>query len=551
MVCMFGWSLASILHVTRRTKVWLIVAALFVVAASVALYAIGASISRNFEPLVRDEAIHYLSDRFHCDVQLAALHVHLPKISTLSLLMKKERGAKLRVDGAGLTMRLKGQRDLPPLFSMRKFHFELDLQNLREERKTVDAVVIDGLEINVPPKQNRPVTVAAQSGNPTAKPGTTQPSVLIEDVKINDALLVLLPRDPSRQPLRFHVSSLRLTSVGAAAAMNYDATLTIPKPPGNVHSQGIFGPWEAGDPGTTPLSGSYTFNKADLGVFTGIAGILSSTGRFEGSLGAVRATGEATVPDFRLKMAGNRVPLWTHFDALVDGTNGNTVLQPVQARLGTTAFTTTGAVIRHEEQTLRTIDLRISMPNGDMKDLLRLATKQAPFMEGRLNLKSTIGIPPLTGRVKGKLLLDGTFHVSNARFLKSHIQDQLDQLSRRGQGQPKNEDIDQVASNMGGSFHLENEVMTFRQLSFGVPGAAVDLSGVYNLRQDTVDFHGALKLVAKVSETVSGWKHWALKPVDPFFEKDGAGTFLRIRVDGSSRQPQFGLDHEHQGTTAP
>jgi hypothetical protein len=48
-------------------------------------------------------------------------------------------------------------------------------------------------------------------------------------------------------------------------------------------------------------------------------------------------------------------------------------------------------------------------------------------------------------------------------------------------------------------------------------------------------------LKAKVSQTMTGWKRIALKPVDPFFAKNGAGTFLRISVHGSSRQPKFGL----------
>jgi hypothetical protein len=182
------------------------------------------------------------------------------------------------------------------------------------------------------------------------------------------------------------------------------------------------------------------------------------------------------------------------------------------------------------------------MPNGDMRDLLRLATKGAPFMEGRIALNTTIEIPPLTGRVKEKLRLDGKFEVHDAKFLRSKIQDQIDQLSRRGQGQPKNEEIDEVVSNMKGSFRLEDQVMTFRSLTFEVPGAAVDLAGVYDLGEDTLDFHGALKLEAKVSQTVTGLKKWVLKPVDPFFAKNGAGTFLRIKVEGNSRQPKFGLD---------
>jgi hypothetical protein len=420
---------------------------------------------------------------------------------------------------------------------MRRFHFVVDLQALTEDRKTVDAVTIEGLEINVPPKQDRPVRAAAQPGTQTGGG-----NVLIRDVKVSDAVLVLLPKDKMKVPLRFHIANLRLTSVGRSEAMNYDAALTIPRPPGEIHSKGAFGPWDTTDPGSTPLNGDYTFSNANLGIFKGIAGILSSTGRFDGSLAAVHATGDCTVPDFRLKMTGNRVPLWAHFDALVDGTNGNTILQPVHARLGRTAFTTTGTVIRHEEASRRSIDLKVNMPDGDMRDVLRLATKGPAFMEGRLKLNSSISIPPLLGKVKEKLILDGTFEVTGATFLKSSIQTQLDSLSRRGQGQPGNQEIDQVVSNMAGKFHLENQAMEFHRLSFGVPGAQVALAGVYDMDHDTVNFHGTLKLVARVSQTVTGWKHWALMPVDPLFAKNGAGTFLKIKIDGPPKQPKFGLD---------
>jgi hypothetical protein len=70
----------------------------------------------------------------------------------------------------------------------------------------------------------------------------------------------------------------------------------------------------------------------------------------------------------------------------------------------------------------------------------------------------------------------------------------------------------------------------------------VQLAGGYNLSNDALDLRGNLRLQSKVSGTVSGWKRWALKPVDPFFAKRGAGTFLNIRVDGTSQHPKFGLD---------
>ena len=60
---------------------------------------------------------------------------------------------------------------------------------------------------------------------------------------------------------------------------------------------------------------------------------------------------------------------------------------------------------------------------------------------------------------------------------------------------------------------------------------------------DVLDFHGTLKLQAKVSQTLVGWKRWLAVPFDPFFEKNGAGTFLKIQIAGSAKNPKFGRDH--------
>jgi hypothetical protein len=182
------------------------------------------------------------------------------------------------------------------------------------------------------------------------------------------------------------------------------------------------------------------------------------------------------------------------------------------------------------------------MPKGNLRDLLSLGMKGQSFMEGQIALKTKIDIPPLNGKVKEKLLLDGRFEITNGRFLQSKIQDQIDTLSRRGQGQPKNMKIDEVVHAMAGVFKLEDETITFQNLSFAVPGSGVDLKGSYDIAEDVLDFHGTLKLDAKVSQTMTGWKHWLAKPVDPFFSKNGAGTFLRIQVTGSSKEPNFGRD---------
>jgi hypothetical protein len=519
-----------------RPRKWIAGIAIAVALVLSGLFIAGMILSRKFEPYIRQQAEEYMRDRFRADIRIGGLHVRMPQLSPLRMLFTHGRGALASVDGENISLRLKGRGDGPPLFNIHKFTCIVDLGTLWDVPKRVPLVTIDGLEINVPPRSAK---------NEPDKPSNNapdKPTVIIEKVLIRKAALAMLPRDPAKTPLHFAIHDLKLESAGPAVAMKYDAMLTNPKPPGEIHSMGSFGPWNSGEPGETPLNGDYTFEKADLGVFKGIAGILHSTGRFEGELNSIAARGEATVPDFRLKRSGQPVPLKTKFEVLVDGTNGNTTLKPVVATLGSTSFTTSGAVFKNEGDRHRSIALDVNMPRGQMRDVLRLAMKGPTFMEGNLDLKTKIVIPPLDGTVKEKLLLDGRFDVTNGHFLKSTIQDQIDSLSRRGQAQPKNEEIDEVVSRMTGRFHMEDERIDFKDLTFGVPGADVHLDGAYNLDGDALDFHGALRLQAKISQTMTGWKHWLLKPVDPFFSKNGAGTFLKIKVTGTSKEPKFGLD---------
>ena len=513
-----------------------------VIVVLTGLIVAGSILSRRIEPYIRQQAEQYLRARFHADVRIASLHVRLPKLSPLRMLFTRGRGTMATVEGESIVMRLRDRPDAPPLFGVRKFVTGIDLGALGDSAQHV-SVTITGLEITIPPKGERPDPISGKSAADAAgSDAGAKTSVVLDHVDVKNATLVILPKDSAKKPLRFDIHDLQLQSAGSGGAMRYACALTNPRPPGEIHSSGSFGPWNSGEPGDTPLHGDYTFEHADLGVFAAIAGILRSTGSFEGDLDSITARGEAYVPDFRLKRSGNHVPLRTKFEVLVDGTNGNTILKPVDATLGSTHFTTSGAVFKHEGDSHRSIKLDVNMPRGRMRDVLRLAMKGDPFMEGTLNLKTKLEIPPLEGKVKDKLRLDGRFDITEARFLKSTIQSQIDSLSRRGQGQPQNLEIDEVVSRMTGNFQLESGVTIFRELTFGVPGADVQLEGSYDLNADVLDFHGGLKLQAKISQMVTGWKRWLLKPIDPFFSKNGAGTYLRIQVVGNSKAPKFGLD---------
>jgi hypothetical protein len=525
---------------TRRKK-WLLGIGLAGGISVVVLTFIASRMTHRLDPYIREQVLLYLQKRFDSEVEIQSVRVSLPKASSLRMWLTHRRGAWATIAGSGIILRYKGRRDIPAMFAMKSFRFDVDLAGLFNTTRLVRGVEIDGMEINVPPKDDRPIFKGPDEEEQHAKN-----SVMIDDVRITNSRLTILPKNSAKTPLTFNLHEVDFSEAGNGVAMKYVAALTNAKPPGEIISKGSFGPWDAEEPGDTPLDGSYDFDNADLGVFAGISGTLHSTGSFGGSLSSLDVTGEASVPNFALKNSGNPVPLTTRFQVQVDGTNGDTILQPVIGTLGTTTFTTSGTVIKDYFANRRTIHLEVTMPKGDLRDLLRLAMKGVPFMEGQVELKTKIDIPPLTGKVREKLLLDGIFEVTGGKFLKSSIQDQIDSLSRRSQGQPDNWNIDEVVSHMGGRFRLENEVIQFTPVSFSVPGSGIDLTGSYDLDQDVLDFQGTLRMQAKVSQTMMGWKHWVMKPMDPFFSKNGAGTLLNIKVQGTMENPKFGLNRGHK-----
>ena len=72
--------------------------------------------------------------------------------------------------------------------------------------------------------------------------------------------------------------------LGVDKRMPFEATLTNAVPPGEIKTKRIVRPVAGGEPGDTPLDGTFVFDHADLGFFKGISGILSAHGTFGGTL---------------------------------------------------------------------------------------------------------------------------------------------------------------------------------------------------------------------------------------------------------------------------
>src|SRR5262245_56712089 len=122
---------------TKRKRRWLIGigSVLCLVFAGLLIFA-HVMVSRS-EPYIREQAILYLSKRFECDVELAGLRVSMPNFSALRALRTRGRGLTAHVEGDDIAMRMKDRPEIPPLFRMKKFTFDIDLGALLDTPKTV------------------------------------------------------------------------------------------------------------------------------------------------------------------------------------------------------------------------------------------------------------------------------------------------------------------------------------------------------------------------------------------------------------------------------
>jgi hypothetical protein len=236
------------------------------------------------------------------------------------------------------------------------------------------------------------------------------------------------------------------------------------------------------------------------------------------------------------------VPLTTEFTAIVDGTNGDTVLQAVEATIGRTPLQARGGIVHMPGRKGRTVELDITIDRGRLEDMLRLAVEGEPDMTGGLKLKTHLELPPGEASVPIRLRLKGDFHVATALFASDTVQAKIDELSRRARGKPEDTAIDNVASDLNGTFVLGDGLMRLAQVSFAVRGAAISLHGNYSLPHRTVDFAGTARMDAHASEMVTGWKRIPLKILDPILAKDGAGTVLPIHIFGPVTKPEFKVE---------
>ena len=476
-------------------------------------------------PFSREWVIQTLEKRYRCEVELKSFDVaFFPEVS---------------ITGEGLVLNRQGLSGPTPLASIRKFSASGNWLGLMRQPRHFGRVRLEGLVLVIPPRSKQAVTDNPQRQQPQQQETSTT-TIVLDEILADDAVLQIVSSNPQKPPHEFDIHKLKMESVGVGQPMSFQVTLTNPVPVGQIQSTGRFGPWNSSEPSLTPVSGSYRFANADLSTIRGLGGTLTSLGKYDGVLSEIKVQGETDTPDFDLGISGNRVPLKTQFSAVVDGVSGDVLLQSVDAQLLGSKILARGRVARVPEGKGRFILLDVTAGPARLEDLLRLALKSStPSLTGALSLQTKLDLHPGEEVIAKRLKLDGSFDVQSARFTNPQTEAKITGLSRRGQGKPGDQEIQNTPFDLQGRFLLAQNQATFPKLLFSLPGASLQLQGAFELTNQSLDFHGDLRLQAKVSQTTRGIKSLLLKPVDRLLERDGAGTVVPLKITGTRASPSF------------
>ncbi len=499
-------------------------------------------VARHLGPLLRSSVVATLSQRFHAPVELGSLQASVVK-----------GWGGIEVEGSGLRVLAPANAPVDsgrPLLSLQRFQFRASLTALLHRHLDLAWVSIDGLDLHLP-RHRKPGGAGSPPGFIAPKPPIR---ITLHRIECKDATLSFAPSGPGKAPLTLRIQNLKLTVPEASAgvpgrALLYDAQIINPKPVGDIHATGHFGPWRHSDPRSTQVDGHYTFRNVDLGSIKGIAGTLFSEGDFNGRLDQIEVNGTAGTPDFRLDVSGHPLPLSTTFHAYVDATNGDTTLSSVRALLQHSRFTAQGSIVNIHGQG-HDIHLVAHMPDGRIEDLLNLVTRSArPAMVGAVTLDARIHIPPGKERVIQKLEVEGKVNIHDLRFTNAKLQDRIDSLSLRAQGEPKQAAAaqtgasqPQAASQMTVEFSFDQGMLVVPSLNYVVPGGTAQLHGAYFLSAGAFQFLGFVRTQAKASQMVSGWKSVLLLSLNSLFKAPGAGLQLPVSISGEHNTVRFGLD---------
>jgi hypothetical protein len=473
-------------------------------------------------PFTRDTIVSTLQQRFSSTVEWHTFHAtYFPPGCVAE----------------GVIFRRNPDRNAPPIATIERLTIQGSYLGLFRTPKHIPRVTVEGLRTFVSPSSEG-------AGNEVRPAGSLQQFALILDEIIADGAVVEFASGESgTESLKFEVHKLTLTSVADDRPMSFHAALLNAKPPGEILTDGKFGPLRPQNIGHTIVSGSYVFQRADLSVFSGIGGRLSSTGKFNGMLERIEVEGSSDAPDFQVTRSGHAVDLKTQFHAIVNGMDGDVALQSVQAQFGRTSLVSQGEVAKKAVAEGKTVSLGATELQGRIQDWLHLLSKaDRPALTGAMNFSAQVLVPPGKRGFIKRVNLQGDFGIDAGSFMRSTTQKKVDNLSQLAEGKKENDDPASVVENLKGHVVLKDAIATLSDLSFSVPGALAHVHGTYGLLTERINLHGTLQVDNKLSKGSNGAKSVLAKFMEPFLKKKNAGEIVPIKIIGTFSHPSYGLD---------
>lgn len=426
----------------------------------------------------------------------------------------------------GITLRRDGATN--PLGTARQLVVEGKYVDMLLLRRRVRRIDVDGMHVVIP----APGTKANREDFP---PGSSRdfagPTTVVEYLILHNAKLELLRRNGGR--LEYDIHQLQLRNVRQGQPASFAVSMTNSIPVGDIEASGSFGPIPPGHLDETKVSGKYIFAH---GTFDGISmlhGAINAKGEFEGTLDAIQVSGSMDSPDFHVKQ-GHGTHVASEFKLAVDATNGEVQLQDITAHAENTTIRTHGSITGSPKET----QLDISVDGGRVQDLLRPFVQEEIPASGVVNLRAHASLLPVPGDFFKRLRMNGTFDIPQERLTNAGTEQKLSDFSRRAHdpqpGEPAATPAGPVASQMDAVVRVIDGVAQFTRLTFRVPGASLELHGIFGLRQQQpLDLRGDLRMQKDISHATTGWKSMLLKPFAPVFHRQHAGAVVPVVVAGT------------------
>jgi hypothetical protein len=396
----------------------------------------------------------------------------------------------------------------------------------------IRTLVLQGLSVRVPTTRV-----------PVVNAPMPRLTIRIDEIVSEHAHVEIVPSAGAETPLQLELARLRVKNFVPRRPADFSATVVSSEPHAELQSSGRLGAWNTQDPSLTPLQGTYTMPHCDLAALPGLTGVLSSQGRFQGTLQRLQIAGDANAPQVSLSLSGRPEPLRASFQAVLDTSEGSAAIEHVNGALQSSAFVASGVVHNVQDDRLRDIALDISFSQGRLEDILPMAvkSKKSPI-SGPFHMHGKLEVLPGAEDILNRLRVDASFDAPDSRFASLDLRERLRNASRKAQGHPKDAAAGSSRASIRGQVQLSDGVAQFSSLAFDLEGASVQLKGSYQLASERLNLHGELWMAATLSQTAAGAKALFLRAAQPFFRSKRGGSRIPIKITGTRSAPQFALD---------